>query len=285
MNLLWTGIAIGLALSVPIAGYWSRRTARKVLELEQRARTAERLAEIGHMTGGLAHEIKNPLSTVGLNIDLLREDLGQMQEQIPAPRYQSMDRRFEALSRETRRVREILEDFLRFAGRMELDRQPVDLNQLMEDVADFYEAELTRDGLTLRRQFEAAPSIASIDEGLIKQAVLNLLLNAAQAMQRAKEKELPHGGARELIMRTERIAASGREPDVRFKIHITDTGPGISEEHQAQIFNPYFSTRAGGTGLGLPTTRRIVEEHDGQLICLSEIGRGTDFIIDLPGSA
>jgi len=177
MNHLLIGLGLGLLLAVPLTALWSRRTAVRVRRLEKRARTAERLAELGTMTGGLAHEIKNPLSTVGLNIQLLQEDLHFIQDRVPDETlkqdFESMDRRLNALGRETRRLREILEDFLRFAGRMELDCQPASINTLLEEVADFYEPELVQQKITLRRQMTAKPDKADVDEGLLKQAVRN----------------------------------------------------------------------------------------------------------------
>ncbi len=130
-----------------------------------------------------------------------------------------------------------------------------------------------------RTQLAADPAEAAIDAGLVKQALLNLLINAAQAMQEAREKQRPHGGANELILRTENARHLG---DDEVHIHVTDTGPGIPEEHRQKIFQPYFSTKRGGSGLGLPTTRRIAEEHGGRLDLHAAPGRGTDFNLCLP---
>src|SRR6476620_8893819 len=145
---------------------------RRLLALERRAVQAERLAEIGSLTGGLAHEIKNPLSTVQLNLQLLREDL------IPEnPAYSRLVSRLDTVHRETSRLREILDDFLRYAGRIELDKKPTELNQLLEELCDFFmpQAQLQRVQLRLRRHPE--PVVADVDARLIKQAVLNLLIN------------------------------------------------------------------------------------------------------------
>ena len=285
---MWTplllGLSIGVLLTLPIAAVWSRFTERRVRELERRARSAERLAELGTLTSGLAHEIKNPLSTVGLNMQLLQEDLGDIGRDappgaIPEEKLGRMQRRFDALRRETSRLRDILEDFLRFAGRMELDRTPTDLNALVDELADFYEPQAAAAHVNQRRQLGARPAVVPIDAGLVKQALLNLLINATQAMATAREKGRPHGGADELLLRTQNRRYLGRD---EVEICVTDTGPGITPDVVEKVFQPYFSTKRGGTGLGLPTSRRIAEEHGGRLTVHSEPGRGTEFTIALP---
>lgn len=285
MNWLFLGIAIGLLLAIPGAWAFSRRTERKVMELEREARANERLAEQATMTRGLAHEIKNPLSTIGLNVQLLQEDAADIeraafdQPEI-AEQAGKVRRRLGTLGREAVRLREILEDFLRFAGRIELDKQPTDINALVDELAVFYEPQATESGIKLRCQLEANPPTAQVDASLLKQATLNLLINATHAMADAKRDGQPHGGANELILRTSR---SSSKDGKRLCIHIIDTGPGIADEVRAKLFEPYFSTKRTGTGLGLPTTRRIIEEHGGALTLHTERGKGSEFTIELPG--
>ncbi len=281
---LFLGLGIGFLASIPIAAVWGRRTERRVRQLELRARAAERLAELGTLTGGLAHEIKNPLSTVGLNVQLLQEDVQDLSEDAGlTPSHHEglgrVQRRLESLSRETQRLRDILEDFLRFAGRVELDTQETDLHTTIGELMDFFEPQANEAGVNLRAQLQADPATAQADAGLLKQALLNLLINAVQAMTQAREKNQPHGGADELIVRTERGKTLGGE---ELRIHITDTGPGMTPDVAEKVFQPYFSTKRGGTGLGLPTSRRIIEEHGGHLTVHADPGRGTDFTISLP---
>ena len=135
--------------------------------------------------------------------------------------------------------------------------------------------------LRIRTQFDASPAMATIDAGLVKQAVLNLLINAVQAMTDARQAKPPiaHGGCSELIIRTETRKKLGHNEVV---IHVIDTGPGIEADKIAKIWQPYFSSKKNGTGLGLPTTRRIVQEHGGSIDVHSELGQGTDFAINLP---
>jgi signal transduction histidine kinase len=285
---LWLleGLILGIALMLPLAWWWTRRNERRVRALEARARSAERLAELGTLTGGLAHEIKNPLSTLGLNVQLLQEDLHELTDSLPgngevAEKTGRLDRRLGALARETQRLRDILEDFLRFAGRVQLEKQPTDVNELLSEVADFFAPQAEAARVHLRsRLADGLPSVF-VDASLLKQAILNLMINATQAMQKAREKQQPHGGADELILSTARRRADGQAVEVR----VMDTGPGMSAEVKEKVFQPYFSTRRGGTGLGLPIARRIVDEHGGNLSVHSEPGRGTEFILTLPVEA
>jgi signal transduction histidine kinase len=254
------GLTTGLIACLLLGALAAVLAYRRYVLLERRARDAERLAELGTLTGGLAHEIKNPLSTVQLNLQLLSEDLD--------PRDVNQQRsvhRLQVVQRETGRLREIVDDFLRYAGKMELDRKPVDLNDLLEELVDFFapQAQLQRVQLRLRR--DPGPLMANIDAKFVKQAVLNLMLNAVQAM--------PDGG--ELIL-------SVTTTDGIAKIEVIDTGPGISPEAAENIFKAYYSTKRGGTGLGLAISLRIAKEHGGSLKVQSEPGKGSDFILTLP---
>ncbi len=288
MTWFWFGLAAGITLTIPLAVVAARRAARRVRVLEQQARAAERLAELGTLTGGLAHEIKNPLSTIGLNAQLIEEDLSELPGDAPTAdanpgpqtteRVSRIKRRFEALARETARLRDILDDFLRYAGRVKLDRSRIDLNTLVDELADFFAPQAAVAGVQLRTQLAASPAEVMGDAALLKQALLNLMINATQSMTDARASSA-HGGCDELILRTERKKIVGRD---KVLIHVTDTGAGVDPAVGDTIFQPYVSTKSGGTGLGLPTTRRIVEEHGGTVQFHSEPGRGCDFVISLP---
>lgn len=285
MALFWTGLAVGVGLTIPLVFLFGRRTVRRMEHLYERARAAERLAEIGTLTGGLAHEIKNPLSSVNLNIQLLQEDLQDLAERVSEPTDNAdqigrIRRRFDALARETQRLRDILEDFLQFAGRIRLDRTSVDINQLIRELVDFFEPQAQGMGVRVHAHPTVDLPQVELDEGLFKQALLNLMLNACQAMEHQINKE-SETAARELIVRS--LAVPGGSDMV--EVHVTDTGPGIPPEAMDKLFQPYYSTKKGGTGLGLPTSRRIIEEHGGTIRVHSELERGTDFVITLPRSA
>ena len=277
MELLWLGIGIGstIAVMLPVMVVLLRRVVHRAREAEGEARHSQRLAELGSMTGGLAHEIKNPLSTVGLNAQLLREDIAHLD--VPQTERDRLTHRVDALAREVDRLGHILTDFLEFAGRIRLDPQAHDLRRIVEELSDFYHPQCEQAGVVLRVDLPSTAIMANVDEGLIKQALLNLMINATQVMQRERGGADPDSVDDELILRVE-------SSDGMARIHVIDTGPGVPEDMREEIFHPYVSGRKGGTGLGLPTSRRIVEEHGGRLLVESSMGHGSDFVLSVPSS-
>src|SRR2546423_3771228 len=171
------GLITGLVGGLAGASLLGVSLYRRLLRSERRARQAERLAELGTLTGGLAHEIKNPLSTVQLNLQLLQEDISP-----DDPAYSRIVNRLNLVHRETSRLRDILDDFLRYAGKLELDRRPTDLNQVVEELVDFFTPQAQVNRVHARWKPAQEPVIANVDPKLVKQAVLNLMLNAVQAM-------------------------------------------------------------------------------------------------------
>lgn len=278
---LLAGILLGILLSALLGGALVAWLVRKSRALERSSAESERLAELGLLTGGLAHEIKNPLSTLQLNLQLLREDLearlaeceaaGEGEDAgLPLKR---MVRRLVSLNSETTRLREILDDFLRYAGRLEVEAQPTDLKELAEELVDFLapQAQLAR--VRLEVSAEDAGARAIVDPKLIKQALLNLLLNAIQ--------HTPEGGQVHVRLSSPR-GRPGRGGRRTVQMEVSDTGGGVPQQDQARVFEPYFSRRKGGTGLGLPTTRRVIQAHGGTIALQSEPGRGSRFILTLP---
>jgi len=283
MMWFWFGLAVGVLLAVLPAAIVARRWTRRARRLEQRARGAERLAELGTLTGGLAHEIKNPLSTVSVNVQLIQEDLAQLADELPTEtgeHLRRIDRRFDSLNRETQRLGDILKDFLQFAGRVKLECSATNVNNLIDELCDFFLPQAQAANVRLRTQFDTASPMVNIDRDLFKQAMLNLMINACQAMTDARHNSQRGGQEDELIIRTQQQRGFGQLPELL--VHVIDTGPGMAPKVVATIFHPYMSTKKSGTGLGLPTARRIIEEHGGSLTCHSEPQRGTDFVIALP---
>jgi len=272
MVALWIllGCVIGAIIAVLISRVAITRAAARARISQKRAQSAQRMAEIGSMTSGLAHEIKNPLSTIGLNAQLLGEAI----EDLPIDEHEKgrMTRRVGALRGETDRLRGILEDFLEYAGELRLERLATDLNALIEQLADFFHVQAQTNGVQIRLDPSPSPVMIDIDANHIKQALLNLMINAVNAMKDSDD------AGNELILRVD------SDTDGRYAIHVIDTGPGIAQDDQERIFHPYFTTRAAGTGLGLPTARRIAEAHGGSLELHSEPGKGSDFSIVLPSS-
>jgi signal transduction histidine kinase len=268
---LGIGMLLGAGAGVVASRVIVRRAVGRVRVAERRARSAERLAEIGSMTGGLAHEIKNPLSTIGLNAQLLQEAIADLE--LPEQDKGRLTRRVGALKLETERLRGILSDFLEYAGELRLARAPVDIGTLLEELSDFYDPQARASGVRLRVEPPRVPVTAWIDGPHVKQALLNLMLNAVSVM------EHPSITTRDLILRGEACDDDGV---ASVRLHVIDTGPGMTEETVEKIFRPYYTTRAGGTGLGLPTARRIAEAHGGRLEVHTTPGVGSDFYVTVP---
>jgi signal transduction histidine kinase len=232
-------------------------------EHEVNLRLRAQYAEIAQLAGGLAHEIRNPLSTMCLNLDLLAEDFQNPE----TARDRRVLQKIERLRRESQRLQNILEEFLRFARIQELRLEPADLNEIVDDMRDFCEPQAATRGIVLRTHYAADLPEVRLDVDLFKQALLNLILNAEHAM--------PEGG--ELILQTRREDSFG-------VLDVIDTGVGMSEEVRARVFDAFYSTRPGGSGLGLPTTRKIVEAHAGTIHVQSVPGKGSQFTLRIPGT-
>jgi two-component system, NtrC family, sensor histidine kinase HydH len=230
-------------------------------EQEATQRLRAQYAEISQLAGGLAHEIRNPLSTLSLNLDLLLEDF----QNAETPRDRRVLQRLERLRPEVQRLHGILESFLRFAKVQDLKLEPTDLNTVIDELCDFYEPHAATKAIVIRTRLARDLPLCLLDGELFKQAALNLVLNAEHAM--------PSGG--ELILTTRRQGAW-------VVLEVTDTGVGMSEELRARIFDAFFSTRAAGSGLGLPTSRKIIEAQGGKIDVRSELGKGSQFSVRLP---
>ncbi len=255
------GAIISFFIFIPLAFFSIRRAIDKTRELEKRAMHSERLAFVGTLAGGLAHEIKNPLSTLNINLQLLIEDLQSM----TGENSKKVQRKIQALQKETQRLEEILNDFLRYARGQKLELENHDINEIVDGVVDFVTPEIKQKNIKILKSYDSHLPRCRMDSNLIKQAILNVIINAEQAME--------NGG--ELMIRTSR---NGKY----VQIDITDTGTGIPKDIINKIFQVYFSTKKTGTGLGLPTAKRIIEEHKGTISVQSEEGKGTNFSIKLP---
>jgi len=241
------------------------RRAQDRREAEDRVRREEELsALVGTMAAGIAHEIRNPLSTLRMNLQLLREDW----ENPITEREQKGRKRIDVLLRETERMETVVADFVRFAAGHALRLEPTNLNALSSELLDFLAPQAERSHIRLVREFARDLPTVDVDPNLIRQALLNLLVNAQQA--------LPTGG--EIRIRT-------LENGQFVKLAVADNGPGIPSEHREKIFNLYFSTKPGGTGLGLPMVKKIVEEHHGRVEVETELNKGTTFTLCLTKSA
>lgn len=224
-------------------------------------RLVEQYTEIARLAGGLAHEIKNPLSTIRMNMELLAEDLSDSD----SPRDRRALKKVEVVQRECQRLYDLLENFLRFSKAHRLNLQPSDLNTQVMEVLDFYRPKATEAGIDIVDYLASNLPTVLLDREAFHGALLNLALNAEQAM--------PNGG--QLVVRT-----YGTPDGVA--LDLIDTGCGMDAETQTRVFDAFFTMTRGGSGLGLPTTRKIIEGHGGRVSLQSEPGRGTQITIKLP---
>jgi signal transduction histidine kinase len=224
----------------------------------------DQYTEIARLAGGLAHEIKNPLSTIRLNMELLAEDFREAN----SPRERRALGKVEVMQRECQRLQDLLDDFLNFAKVRQLKLQSSDLNGQVKEVLDFFHPQAGRAGIEVVDYLATDLPTVLLDRETFHGALLNLVLNAEQAM--------PDGG--QLVVRTYGTADG-------VALDLIDNGCGMDEKTYAKIFDAFFSTKSGGSGLGLPTARKIVEAHGGRITVQSEPGRGTQFTIKLPTPA
>jgi signal transduction histidine kinase len=220
----------------------------------------EAYAELAELAGGFIHEIKNHLSTLGLNLQLLAEDFQEPQSQ----RERRALERVQRLQGECQRLVDVSNDFLRFARVKDLELEPTNLAEVVEEMIDFFGPTARQTNIDIKCYIPADLPPVQLDREMFKLALLNLLLNAEQAM--------PTGG--ELTIQAVREAGG-------VCLSLIDTGKGMTPEVAAKIFRPFFSTKASGSGLGLPTARNIIEAHGGTIDVESEVDRGTKFTIHL----
>lgn len=217
--------------------------------------------ELATLAGGLAHEIRNPLSTILMNLELLAEDVGEI-ESSTAHR---LLKRVNRVQTECGNLETILNEFLQFARAGEPVLEEVSLNSVVQEFLKFVEAQAEEADVELRPHLDADLPTVKIDQALIRQVLANLARNAIQAM--------PDGGTLEFL-----TSASKGE----ILLQVIDSGDGMNEKTVSKMFQAFFSTRSDGSGLGLPTVRRIIDAHGGRISCESEPGQGTRFTIHLP---
>lgn len=217
--------------------------------------------EIIALVGSLAHEIKNPLSTIRMNMDLVAEDL----EGASTPRERRMANKVSVVRRECQRLQSLLEDFLSFARLRSFDLEPVSLNALVRRLVDLMRPQLKSAGVEVREYLDPDLPAAMLDAEKLHGALINLVLNAIQAM--------PEGG--QLVLRTRSVPGG-------VALDLIDSGMGMDEAVIAKAFDAFYSTKPGGSGLGLPTTKKIVEAHGGRIAVASQRGVGTQITLEFP---
>lgn len=231
--------------------------ADAVEEREHRLIRSERLATVGRMAAQVTHEVRNPLASIGLYAELLGDEIGATSE---------AHRLVTSISSEVDRLTEITENYLRFARLPQPKLEHEDLAALVASVAEFARAELAQSRIALEIHLPSDPIDVAADENQIRQALLNLIRNAREAML--------DGGCLTIAVE--------RRPDETAAITMTDSGGGISPDNLPKIFDPFFSTKAKGTGLGLALVQQIAAEHGGRAEVESAPGQGTTFRLLLP---
>jgi len=218
----------------------------------------ERLATVGRMSAQITHELRNPLSSIGLNSELLLDDLEPDHPGRPL---------LSSIIREVERLREITEEYLRFARLPRPEIRPVDLNHACEELAEFVRTEMEQAGVRLRVDPDRAARPALVDPNQLRAALLNLVRNAREALAE-------RGGGHVVL----RVRTLGEHATVS----VVDDGPGLSREALDHLFEPFFSTRPQGTGLGLPLVRRILQAQAGQVTVEPTPGGGATVSLILP---
>lgn len=232
--------------------------AAAIEEREHRLIRSERLATVGRMAAHVTHEIRNPLASVGLNLELLADEVG--------PQNPEAKRLVESIGNEVDRLSEITETYLRFVRLPKPKLEREDLGALVNAVLEFALGELTQAGITLHRSIDPDLPEVEVDESQIRQALLNLVRNAKEAMNK--------GGLLEVTVR--------KSTDEQVELCISDSGSGILPDDLAKIFDPFFSTKTKGTGLGLALVQQIVGDHGGRIEVHCPATGGTRFSIWLP---
>lgn len=252
------GVLAAGALGLAAIFFVQQRQLRERRALEAEMARRERLAALGDVAAAFAHEVRNPLNAVSVGLQRLRAEFAPE----PAAEY---TRFVEVMQGEVRRLNAIVEQFITLARPMPLRLARVDAAELCRELGALLEPQAAQAGLTLRLAVPAALPAVTADRDHLKQVLLNLAVNAVQAT--------PAGGAVTLEARADRD---------RLTLAVADTGPGIQPEVLSRIFDPYFTTKPGGLGLGLTIARRIVEAHGGTLEVDSRPGQGTRARVSLP---
>ena len=233
----------------------------EIASLREEMRRREHLATVGEMTASIAHEIRNPLAAMHTAAETLKEELTYDEDK---------EEYVDIILREIKRVNALVSAFFSYARPVTLAVEPFNIHELL-DVLIFIEgAKMRKSGVTLQCEFGARPETVMADRNLTQQALLNILLNAYQATS-------PSG---EVTITTSTVEEPGT--DTKLCVAINDQGPGIEPEALKRIFEPFYSTKTKGIGLGLPITERVIKAMGGRIELQSELGRGSTFSVLLP---
>lgn len=228
-----------------------------VEQIESELELSRRMAAIGRLTSGVGHEVKNPINAIVVHLELLRNKLGDTNG--------AASRHLEVIESEIRRLDRVVQTLVDFSRPVELQLREQDLRQVIGDVLALAGDELSTRHVVLESNMPSSPLMAYVDADLMKQAVLNVIQNGAQAMS--------EGG---------RLRVTLEEDKKMAVLRVQDEGPGIPEDIREKIFDLYFTTKSEGSGIGLAMTYRILQLHHGSVEVQSELGRGTEFLMRIP---
>lgn len=235
------------------------------VKLEGEIKRAERLVYLGKVAAGVAHEIRNPLNSISINLQLLRRALLKDESG-----NSSLIKLIKVVDGEISRLDRFVNEFIQFGKPRKIKLQKKDINQVVDNIFSLIEEQASLTRVTLHKELDERIPLVALDEAQIKQVFLNISINSLQAM--------PSGGT--LCFKTHLVSHNGTPSEV--KINIADKGKGMSEDEQKKIFEPFYSNKEEGTGLGLAIVHQIIEEHSGTIGLQSKLGVGTTFTITLP---
>jgi signal transduction histidine kinase len=240
-----------------VASLVTLRDASTRAQLEDQLDLTTKLAALGKLTSGIAHEVKNPLNAMVLQLELIKSKLENEGERVKP--------HLDTLSAEIRRLDRVVKTFLDFTRPVELRRAPTSVESLIREVFTLAEPQAKKNNVRLVIQSNGALPQVSLDHDLMKQALLNLVLNGCQAMAAGGE-----------------LRVTPRLLPRHVELEIADQGSGIPPEIRPKLFSLYFTTKPGGTGIGLAMAYRIIQLHNGSIDFSSEVDRGTTFRVSLP---
>ena len=258
---LWIGAGVAMLILL-IAFLYVLRLLSKTRQLEAQAQMDDRLAFVGGLAAGLAHEIRNPLNVLSMNLQMLEEEITAERE----PDAGEIRLYMSALQGEIRRLSSLVNNFLSYARPNQPHFETGDLNRILREICKFIEPEFENRQLTLHQKLSPYIPPVDLDQAQFRQAVMNVLMNATHILK--------PGGTVSVGSRV----GNGGEAIVT----IEDDGPGIPEEDRARIFEVFYSSRGGGTGLGLPIAARVMEAHGGSITVEGGSGKGARFVLRLP---
>lgn len=244
----------------PVGALVSMRDYESFQKFESQWDLSKKLADLGRITSGIAHEVKNPLNAMVIHLEILRSKL-ESGNADPTPQ-------LEILDSEIKRLDRVVQTFLNFTWPVEVHLQPIDVNTIVNQVIALASTEAQERGVSINKQIEPGQLMIKGDADLLKQTLLNIIINGCQAMS--------EGGPLKVT--------TSRGSDDSVRIMIVDRGIGIAREDQERIFNLYYTTKKGGTGIGLAQAFRAVQLHGGEIRFDSQVGVGTAFEIILPAA-